>query len=168
MGKALHHQNEKGITLIELLAVIVILGIVAAIAVPAIGNLIENAKKDAIIANAQNMVDATRLLSVSKSGFSPSDGHMTFVPLGYLVSEGYMNKFSKHGLEVYAQNTQDQPTKNHVDTNWTNENNTYVVIENNGGKIEYYVRIVLHNNHLVLPYKNINDVNRDDITLHNY
>ena len=33
-------NNEKGLTLIELLAVIVILAIIAAIAVPAIGNII--------------------------------------------------------------------------------------------------------------------------------
>ena len=37
-------KNEKGLTLIELLAVIVILAIVAAIAVPAIGNIIENSR----------------------------------------------------------------------------------------------------------------------------
>ena len=32
-------KNEKGLTLIELLAVIVILGIIAAIAVPSIGGI---------------------------------------------------------------------------------------------------------------------------------
>nr|AAB31769.1 lipase, triacylglycerol lipase {N-terminal} {EC 3.1.1.3} [Bacillus thermocatenulatus, DSM 730, Peptide Partial, 45 aa] [Geobacillus thermocatenulatus] len=38
-------------TLIELLAVIVILGIIAAIAIPAIGAIMDNSKKDAHIAN---------------------------------------------------------------------------------------------------------------------
>ena len=33
-------NNEKGLTLVELLAVIVILGIIAAIAVPSIGGII--------------------------------------------------------------------------------------------------------------------------------
>ena len=36
--------NQKGLTLIELLAVIVILGIIAAIAIPSIGNIIQNSK----------------------------------------------------------------------------------------------------------------------------
>lgn len=35
-------KNEKGLTLVELLAVIVILAIVAAIAIPAISNVIDN------------------------------------------------------------------------------------------------------------------------------
>ena len=37
-------KNEKGLTLVELLAVIVILGIIAAIAVPSIGNIIDNSR----------------------------------------------------------------------------------------------------------------------------
>ena len=37
-------KNEKGLTLVELLAVIVILGIIAAIAIPSIGNIIENTR----------------------------------------------------------------------------------------------------------------------------
>ncbi len=37
-------KNEKGLTLVELLAVIVILGIIAAIAIPSIGNIITEFK----------------------------------------------------------------------------------------------------------------------------
>ncbi|KRE93172.1 hypothetical protein ASG89_06615 [Paenibacillus sp. Soil766] len=46
-------KNQKGLTLVELLAVIVILGVVAAIAVPAIGGIINNSK---INADAQTVV----------------------------------------------------------------------------------------------------------------
>ncbi|MEF3303762.1 type II secretion system protein [Paenibacillus sp. GYB003] len=40
-------HNEKGLTLVELLAVIVILGVIAAIAVPAIGGVIKNSRENA-------------------------------------------------------------------------------------------------------------------------
>lgn len=54
-------NNEKGLTLIELLAVIVILAIVAAIAVPAIGNIIGNSQIKATKADALNILNAANL-----------------------------------------------------------------------------------------------------------
>lgn len=54
-------KNQKGMTLIELLAVIVILAIVAAIAVPAIGNIINNSKDKAILADASNILAGAKL-----------------------------------------------------------------------------------------------------------
>lgn len=48
-------ENEKGYTLVELLAVIVIMGIIAVIAVLAINNIIEKSKKQAFVANALTM-----------------------------------------------------------------------------------------------------------------
>ncbi|ADH98955.1 pilus assembly FimT family protein [Salisediminibacterium selenitireducens] len=68
-------KNQKGLTLVELLAVIVILGIIAAIAVPAIGNIIENSRKDAQIANAEALYDAARL---AQAGDNIS-GDVTFI-----------------------------------------------------------------------------------------
>lgn len=54
-------KNQKGLTLIELLAVIVILAIVAAIAVPSIGNIINNSKDKAILADASTILSAAKL-----------------------------------------------------------------------------------------------------------
>ena len=60
--------NEKGMTLVELLGVIVILGIVAVIAIPAIGSSNYQLRKKSTSANAHMLVDAARHY-ISANGF---------------------------------------------------------------------------------------------------
>ncbi|MFZ2462157.1 MAG: type II secretion system protein [Caldibacillus thermoamylovorans] len=54
-------KNQKGMTLVELLAVLVILGIIAAIAIPMIGNMIENSKTKAAAIEALNIIAGAKL-----------------------------------------------------------------------------------------------------------
>nr|WP_282020055.1 prepilin-type N-terminal cleavage/methylation domain-containing protein [Planomicrobium okeanokoites] len=69
--------NEKGMTLIELLAVIVILAIIAAIAIPAIGNIIENSRNGAVKADFQQAIAAANLYKTENgslpAGTTPAD-----------------------------------------------------------------------------------------------
>jgi len=60
-------NNQKGITLVELLAVVVILGIVSSIAVVSIGNVIQNSREDAVRADAIQILNAAELY-VSQGG----------------------------------------------------------------------------------------------------
>jgi type IV pilus assembly protein PilA len=64
-------KNKKGVTLVELLAVIVIMGIIAAIAVPAIGGLIKNSERKAAETEYANLLDAARLYAQSEDPKNP-------------------------------------------------------------------------------------------------
>jgi type IV pilus assembly protein PilA len=59
-------KNQRGLTLVELLAVVVILGIIAAIAVPNIGKLIDKTEKDAQVAEGIQIINAAKIYMNSK------------------------------------------------------------------------------------------------------
>jgi type IV pilus assembly protein PilA len=88
-------KNQKGLTLIELLAVIVILGIIAAIAVPSISAIIKNSERSAQKANAHEIINAAKL-AISSKGYSNTGidntavkihAHVTPVFTGHAITD---------------------------------------------------------------------------------
>ncbi len=75
-------RNNKGVTLVELLIVIVILGIIAAISIPAVGRIVENSQKDAIIADATTVRNALNTYCASNPTEAPCNGEDFFYSLG--------------------------------------------------------------------------------------
>ena len=91
-------RNERGLTLIELLAVVVILAIIAAIAIPAIGGLMDNTKKDAHVANAEQMVSSARMYLTGDA--TKGTGTAT-VTLQELIDGGYMEDLEDPNKKGY-------------------------------------------------------------------
>ena len=131
-------KNEKGLSLVELLAVIVILGIVAAIAIPSIGNIIDNSRIKGIKADAANVVSAAQIYyadSGTTTGFTvPVGGASEYVNLGSavvteaivvnnkgIISDGTISKNGKT-LTFTGDTTLEQlkiDTNSASGTNWT-------------------------------------------------
>ncbi|HNX27968.1 MAG TPA: prepilin-type N-terminal cleavage/methylation domain-containing protein [Syntrophomonadaceae bacterium] len=61
-------QNQKGFTLVELMVVVVILGILVAIAVPVYNNVTEKAELSAIQANLRTLDGAIMQATVTETG----------------------------------------------------------------------------------------------------
>lgn len=53
-------MTNKGVTLFELLIVIVVMGILAAFSVPAVDNVLDNVNKDAVLTNARTVENAAK------------------------------------------------------------------------------------------------------------
>ena len=69
-------KNTKGFTLVELLAVIVIMGILMMVAIPAVSRTIENTRKDSFVNTAKNYANAA-LTQWTADGFSCGDDNIT-------------------------------------------------------------------------------------------
>ena len=68
---------KKGFTLVELLAVLVIISLISLIILPVVSNVIENSRKKAAEMSASNYIDAVRnqiALSINKPSITFEDG----------------------------------------------------------------------------------------------
>lgn len=124
-------NNKKGFTLVELLAVIVILAVVALIGMTAIGPVMANSRKAALrndgldlIASARTAYQAEGLKSDPK--FRATDS--VCMSYGWLVANGYADGKAGYDGSVLVKYNDD--TKNNSFQYWLG-NNEYTILEAN-------------------------------------
>lgn len=90
-------KSDKGFTLIELMVVVIILGILAAVAIPRFTGRTEQAKKNAAYADLKAISSALELYYFDEDAY-PEDNGSGELP-DVLVGEGYLQSIPKDPWE---------------------------------------------------------------------
>lgn len=115
-------KNRKAFTLVELIAVIVIMGVILTIAVPNSLTMINRNKKMTLLSDAKNFVSLVKYqIKVDKDIEKPNSGEAIIITLGYLDTNDvekspYNNYYSKSQSFVLITADESEVAGEQVDT----------------------------------------------------
>lgn len=84
-------KSEKGMTLVEVLAVLVILALIAAIAIPMIGNMISDSQKKSELNDALNIIAAAKLADANGEALETVGTGRNGYTNATLTDKGYLD-----------------------------------------------------------------------------
>ena len=87
-------MNEKGFTLVELLAVIVIIGLLSSIAVVAYNSFIDNARERVYKTYEDTMKAEAEMYYINNTGDLPTVGNSKKLRLSYLLANNKIDKIN--------------------------------------------------------------------------
>lgn len=115
-------KNNKGFTLVELLAMLVVLGILMAVAVPNITGILGQTKENGLRQDAIKMINAAKLtFSKNKKIKYPQEGNCVLFSLNYLDTNNDFEKGANGGEYLPF--------------------DSYVIVKREGSRYVYYVRL---------------------------
>ena len=116
-------KNNKGFTLVELLAMLVVLGVLIGISVPNITGILNQQKENAYIDDATKVINTAQMkLSTERKIKRPADGNCIVFSLNYLDKASELKKSATGGEYIRKE--------------------SYVIVRRNGQKIEYTIRLI--------------------------
>lgn len=97
-------KNQRGLTLIELLAVIVILGIIAAIAIPAVNAIMNKSKDEALVVEARSVLNAAKMYTATENPATGKVDNTTTKFARYIdnAPEAYSIQITKDATGEYS------------------------------------------------------------------
>ena len=85
------HKIKNGFTLIEILAVVVIIGLIFVLVIPKVANSLRNKKSDVDQTTTNIVISAAKLYVMDNtSKFERVDGNISCMPVSQLVKKGYL------------------------------------------------------------------------------
>lgn len=117
-------MKQKGFTLVELLAVIIILGAISLVVVPSIQRSLNKSNDQAYTAQVSNIESSAKNWAADHLDLLPNNGGSTTVTIGELIDGNYLEK------DIQNPKTKEAfPRDTRVIIKNTNESYTYKLVE---------------------------------------